>query len=164
MVSSEYQSGSNFRVALIQEIVSMEIPSSKTEEIEINYNLNANAKVLVVDDSKINLKVATNILKPYNINVTTSESGDDAITKCQNETYDIILMDIMMPKKNGTETMKELKSMGVNIPIIAVTADAIEGQAEKYIESGFDAYLAKPIDRYELNKVLQKYLGGNKNE
>lgn len=164
MVSSEYQSGSNFRVALIQEIVSMEIPTSKTEEIEINYNLNANAKVLVVDDSKINLKVATNILKPYNINVTTSESGDDAITKCQNETYDIILMDIMMPKKNGTETMKELKSMGVNIPIIALTADAIEGQAEKYIESGFDAYLAKPIDRYELNKVLQKYLGGNKNE
>ena len=66
-----------------------------------------------------------------------------------------------MPKMNGVETMKKLKEIGVNIPIIALTADAIEGQQEKYLEDGFDAYLAKPIDRYELNRVLQKYLGGN---
>ena len=160
MVASEYEQGSNFRITLMQDIVSMEIPSHPTEEIEINYNLRPNSKILVVDDSKINLKVAANILKPYNANVTLVESGFEAIEKCKYETYDLILMDIMMPKKNGVETMNDLKAMGVNIPIIALTADAIEGQAEKYLESGFNAYLAKPIDRYELNRVLQKYLGG----
>lgn len=160
MVASEYEQGSNFRITLMQDIVSMEIPSHPTEEIEINYNLRPNSKILVVDDSKINLKVAANILKPYNANVTLVESGFEAIEKCKYETYDLILMDIMMPKKNGVDTMNDLKAMGVNIPIIALTADAIEGQAEKYLESGFNAYLAKPIDRYELNRVLQKYLGG----
>lgn len=159
LVSSEYENGSNFRVTLVQNIVSMEIPTTKTEEIEIDYNVKPNSKILVVDDSKINLKVASNILKPYNINITLVESGDEAIERCKLETYDIILMDIMMPKKNGVQTMNELKAMGVDIPIIALTADAIEGQAEKYIESGFNAYLAKPIDRYELNRVLHKYLG-----
>ena len=161
MVSSEYQEGSNFRISLIQDIISMEIPETKNEEIEIDYNIKLNSKVLVVDDSKINLKVASNILKPYNMNITTVDNGFDAIEKCKSETYDIILMDIMMPKMNGVETMKKLKEIGVNIPIIALTADAIEGQQEKYLEDGFDAYLAKPIDRYELNRVLQKYLGGN---
>ena len=158
-VASEYENGSNFRVALMQNIISMEIPATQTEEIEIDYNIRPNSKILVVDDSKINLKVASNILKPYNMNVTTVESGFEAIERCKSETYDIILMDIMMPKKNGVETMNDLKAMGVNIPIIALTADAIEGQAEKYLESGFNAYLAKPIDRYELNRVLHKYLG-----
>ena len=161
MVSSEYQEGSNFRISLIQDIISMEIPETKNEEIEIDYNIKLNSKVLVVDDSKINLKVASNILKPYNMNITTVDNGFDAIEKCKSETYDIILMDIMMPKMNGVETMKKLKEIGVNIPIIALTADAIEGQQEKYLEDGFDAYLAKPIDRYELNRVLQRYLGGN---
>lgn len=159
MVASEYEQGSNFRITLMQDIISMEIPATQTEEIEIDYNIRPNSKILVVDDSKINLKVASNILKPYNMNVTTVESGFEAIERCKSETYDIILMDIMMPKKNGVETMNDLKAMGVNIPIIALTADAIEGQAEKYLESGFNAYLAKPIDRYELNRVLHKYLG-----
>ena len=70
-------------------------------------------------------------------------------------------MDIMMPKMNGVETLRRLKEMsGFDVPVVALTADAIEGTDEKYINAGFNDYLSKPIDRYLLNKVLNKFLGG----
>lgn len=160
-VFSTYGEGSTFRISLEQDLISMEIPDSKTEEIEINYDGHQGKKILVVDDSKINLKVAQNILKPYNFNIVTVESGYEALEKCETGTYDLILMDIMMPKMNGVETLRRLKeNEGFDIPVIALTADAIEGQDEKYIQAGFNDYLSKPIDRYELNRVLNKYLGG----
>ena len=161
-VSSTYGEGSTFRITLEQDLVSMEIPENKSEEIEIDYTKLNGKKILVVDDSKINLKVALNILKPYNFNVVTAESGYEALEKCENGTYDLILMDIMMPKMNGVETLRKLKeNEGFDIPVVALTADAIEGQDEKYIQAGFNDYLSKPIDRYQLNRVLNKYLGGS---
>jgi len=162
-VQSKYGEGSNFRVYLEQEIVSMEIPESKSEEIEIDYSLHTGKRILVVDDSKINLKVALQILKPYNFNVVTAESGFEAIDLAQSQTFDLILMDIMMPKMNGVEALRRLKEIsGFDVPVVALTADAIEGTDEKYINAGFNDYLSKPIDRYLLNKVLNKYLGGKK--
>ncbi len=162
-VQSKYGEGSNFRVYLEQEIVSMEIPESKSEEIEIDYSLHTGKRILVVDDSKINLKVALQILKPYNFNVVTAESGFEAIDLAQSQTFDLVLMDIMMPKMNGVEALRRLKEIsGFDVPVVALTADAIEGTDEKYINAGFDDYLSKPIDRYLLNKVLNKYLGGKK--
>jgi len=163
VVQSKYGEGSNFRIYLEQEIVSMEIPEDKSEEIEIDYSLHTGKRILVVDDSKINLKVATQILKPYNFNIVTAESGFEAIDLAQSQTFDLILMDIMMPKMNGVETLRRLKEIsGFDVPVVALTADAIEGTDEKYINAGFNDYLSKPIDRYLLNKVLNKYLGGNK--
>lgn len=160
-VQSKYGEGSNFRVYLEQEIVSMEIPEDKSEEIEIDYSLLTGKRILVVDDSKINLKVALQILKPYNFNVVTAESGFEALDLAQSQTFDLILMDIMMPKMNGVETLRRLKEIsGFDVPVIALTADAIEGTDEKYINAGFNDYLSKPIDRYLLNKALNKYLGG----
>jgi len=162
-VQSKYGEGSNFRVYLEQEIVSMEIPEDKSEEIEIDYSLHSGKRILVVDDSKINLKVAMQILKPYNFNVVTAESGFEAIDLAQSQTFDLVLMDIMMPKMNGVEALRRLKEIsGFDVPVVALTADAIEGTDEKYINAGFDDYLSKPIDRYLLNKVLNKYLGGKK--
>ena len=121
----------------------------------------AKEKILVVDDSKINLKVAQNIFKPYKFNIVMAESGYEALEKCETGTFDLIFMDIMMPKMNGVETLRRLKEHeGFDIPVIALTADAIEGQDEKYISAGFDDYLSKPIDRYELNRVINKHLGG----
>ena len=74
-------------------------------------------------------------------------------------------MDIMMPKMNGVETLRRLKEIeGFNLPVIALTADAIEGTDEKYLKAGFDAYLSKPIDKYHLDKVLKKFLGGKIDE
>lgn len=160
-VVSNYGEGSTFRIYLEQDIISMEIPQGNQEEIEIDYSLHKGKRILVVDDSKINLKVANNILKPYNFQVVNAESGFEALEMAETGTYDLILMDIMMPKMNGVETLRRLKEIpGFDIPVVALTADAIEGQDEKYIEAGFNDYLSKPIDRYELNRVLNKFLGG----
>ena len=160
-VNSKYKEGSTFRIYLEQEIVSMEIPESIGEEIEIDYSAHKGKKILIVDDSKINLKVAKQILKPYNFDVVMVESGYEALELMESQTFDLILMDIMMPKMNGVETLRRLKAMdGFDIPVVALTADAIEGMDEKYLKAGFDAYLSKPIDKYYLDKVLKKFLGG----
>ena len=164
-VNSKLDEGSTFRIFLEQEIISMEIPKSSSEEIEIDYNSHNGKRILIVDDSKINLKVANQILKPYNFNVKLAESGYEAIELLENSTFDLILMDIMMPKMNGIETLKRLQKMdGFDIPVVALTADAIEGTDEKYLNAGFNAYLSKPIDRYELDRILNKYLGDKENE
>ncbi len=158
-VFSKFGEGSTFRIYLEQEIVSMEIPEVKTEEIEIDYKAFENKKILIVDDSKINLKVAEQILKPYNFDIVSVESGMEALEIAQSKTFDLILMDIMMPKMNGIEALNKLKEIpGFNVPVVALTADAIEGTDEKYKNAGFDDYLSKPIDRYLLNKVLKKFL------
>jgi len=160
-VNSKYGEGSNFRIYIEQEIVSMDIPKTSSEEVEIDYSALNDKKILLVDDSKINLKVAMQILKPYNFKVVTAESGFEALELAESQTFDLILMDIMMPKMNGIETLRRLKEMdGFDVPVIALTADAIEGTDDKYKSAGFNDYLSKPIDRYLLNKVLKKFLGG----
>lgn len=164
-VNSKFGEGSTFRIYLEQEIISMEIPKSKSEEIEIDYEAHKGKKVLIVDDSKINLKVANQILKPYNFDIKLVESGYEALEILESETFDLILMDIMMPKLNGIETLRRLKEMeGFDIPVVALTADALEGTDEKYISAGFNDYLSKPIDKYHLDRVLKKYLKGEKDE
>lgn len=160
-VASNYGEGSTFRITLEQDLISMEAPESTSEEIEIDYSTHQGKRILVVDDSKINLKVANNILKPYNFTIVEASSGFEALELAETQTFDLILMDIMMPKMNGVECLRRLKEIpGFDIPVVALTADAIEGQDEKYIQAGFNDYLSKPIDRYQLNRVLNKYLGG----
>lgn len=160
-VFSKYGEGSNFTIYLEQDIISMEIPKIETKEITVDYSIFKGKKVLLVDDSTINLKVATQILKPYNFEITTAISGFEAIDKVNNENYDIILMDIMMPKMDGVETLQKLKEKENFItPVIALTADAIEGMDAKYISEGFNDYLSKPINKEELNRVINKYMKG----
>ena len=160
-VSSNYGEGSTFRINIEQDLISMEAPVGSSEEIEIDYSLHTGKRILVVDDSKINLKVANNILRPYNFTIVEATSGFEALELAETGTFDLILMDIMMPKMNGVECLRRLKEIpGFDIPVVALTADAIEGQDEKYIQAGFNDYLSKPIDRYQLNRVLNKYLGG----
>lgn len=160
-VASNYGEGSTFRITLEQDLISMEAPEGNSEEIEIDYSKHIGKRILVVDDSKINLKVANNILKPYNFTIVEAASGFEALELAETQTFDLILMDIMMPKMNGVECLRRLKEIpGFDIPVVALTADAIEGQDEKYIQAGFNDYLSKPIDRYQLNRVLNKYLGG----
>ena len=160
VVQSKYGEGSKFTVSIDQKIV-------KNPTISIDDNNNSNVKVidlkgkkvLVVDDNKLNLKVATILLTPYNLEIVTSESGFDAIELLKNNKYDIILMDDMMPKMSGTETLKEIQKNNLyDGPIVALTANALTGMKEKYIELGFTDYLAKPIEKTELNRVLKTYL------
>ena len=120
-------------------------------------------RVLVVDDNKLNLKVACRLLGPYNVDVREAISAEECLNVLDKDTnFDLILMDDMMPKMSGTEAMEIIRKIGrvsgFDIPIVVLTANAISGIKNKYLQSGFDDYLAKPIDKYELNRVLKKYL------
>ena len=118
------------------------------------------ATILVVDDNKINLKVAERLLKDYQVTVETANSGAESIDKIlDGKKYDLIFMDIMMPKMNGIETLENLKNIvGFNMPVVALTADVISGMEDKYISQGFDDCLAKPIVEEELYYMLKKFL------
>ena len=161
VVQSEYGEGSTFTIYINQEIINSLYKKEEIIEEVLKFD---NKKVLLVDDNKLNLKVGTKILKEYNLDITTCESGFECINKIENNNkYDIILMDIMMPKMGGVETLKRLKQInGFNTPVIALTADAIQGRESKYIEVGFNGYLSKPIENIELRKVLSKFLTGTK--
>ena len=159
-VISDYGKGSTFKFVVIQEIVNKESNLVVNEQTTLNYETFDGKKVLVVDDSKLNLKVAENVLKNFKVTTETVTSGLECLSCVNSKKYDIIFMDIMMPNMNGVEVLKKLREEKVNIPVIALTADAIEGQEEKYISEGFDGYLSKPIDKTKLKVILNKYLKG----
>ena len=161
VVQSKFGEGSKFSVSLDQRIVKDKKELEKTGIIELDNIEFVNKKVLVVDDNIVNLKVAGRLLEKYNVKITESSSGQDALNKIKDNKYDLILLDDMMPGMSGTETLKEMKKdKEFNTPVIALTANAINGMKEKYLESGFDDYIPKPIDRLELEKKLEKFLGG----
>ena len=160
VVQSVYGKGSKFTVAIDQKIIKTEKIEIKEDKKEVEFIDLKGKKILVVDDNKVNLKVAERLLKNYNVDIKTVDSGEECLTLIKNnETFDLILMDDMMPKMSGTETFHKLKEIdNFNIPVIALTANAISGMREKYLNEGFDDYLSKPIQKSELNQILNKYL------
>ena len=159
-VISDYGKGSTFKFVVVEEIVNKESNLVVNEQTTLNYETFEGKKVLVVDDSKLNLKVAENVLKNFKVSTETVTSGLECLSCVKSKKYDIIFMDIMMPNMSGVDVLKKLREEKVNIPVIALTADAIEGQEEKYISEGFDGYLSKPIDKTKLKVILNKYLKG----
>ncbi len=160
-VKSEYGKGSTFTVILNQKIISnpkIEVRQT-VDKIIIEHDL-SNKKVLVVDDNKLNLKVIKNLLSTYNIVPVEITSGFECIDLInKGNKYDLILLDDMMPEKSGKETFKELKCIpDFTIPVIALTANAIEGMKEEYLALGFNDYLPKPINKNELNCIIKEYL------
>ena len=161
VVQSVYGKGSKFTIAIDQRIINKENNEVINELEEINKNIDVTGKkVLIVDDNKINLKVAARLLEGFKLEIETVESGLLCIQKiASGANYDLILMDDMMPKMSGVETLHKLKEdSNFSIPVVALTANAISGMREKYINEGFDDYLAKPIDKEDLNKIVIKYL------
>ena len=152
-----YGEGSKFTIVLNQKIdltysdnfVSYDMYSEKSFDL-------SNRKILVVDDNNLNLKVTSKLLNKYNAEVVLVDSGFKCLDSINNgDYYDAILMDDMMPKMSGTETLAKLKNIKhFHIPVVALTANAIEGMREKYIANGFNDYLSKPINKVELQKVL----------
>ena len=123
------------------------------------------AKVLVVDDNLMNLKVAKGLLKRTGIKVDIAESGNAAIEAVSRNRYDIIFLDHMMPDMDGLETRKNMETAGLlgdNTAVIMMTANAIVGAKEEYLSAGFDDYLSKPIEVRSLETILKKYLPAEK--
>jgi len=133
--------------------------ASQTEKEQITYDPMPYGSVLVVDDVETNLYVAKGLLAPYELSIETANSGFEAIDKFKGGgVYDIIFMDHMMPKMDGIEATKILREMGYNGNIIALTANAIVGQAEMFMQNGFDGFISKPIDIRQLNAALNKMI------
>lgn len=163
VVQSVYGKGSRFTVAIDQKIsVGHKLEDTASLDLtELETMDFSSKKVLVVDDNVINLKVAHRLLQEYKVQITEVQSGQAAIDLINaGNTYDLILMDDMMPKMSGVQTLQKLKTIpGFQMKVVALTANAITGMREKYLADGFDEYLAKPISKKELAKIIKKMLG-----
>ena len=170
---SEYEVGTTFYVDISQKIINKSKIEDIKEPIKVDKVTNfidcSQYKVLVVDDNKLNIKVASKLLSAYKFQIDTSSSGKDCIYKVKNgNKYDMIFLDHMMPELDGIETLHILKKIdGYDIPpVVALTANAITGMKEMYLKEGFNEYLSKPINTMELDKLINKYFkdGGIKDE
>ena len=162
-IESEVGKGSKFTISVSQKVINEkeigDIYAHQTVKKSINAFDASDKRILIVDDDKLNIKVATRLLKPYNVQIETLLSGKEAIELLKKETnFDLILLDQMMPEMSGTETLHKLQEENIKIPTVMLTADAMVGKKELYLKAGFDDYLSKPINIEELNKILKKYL------
>ncbi len=174
-VESEYGVGSTFTVYLPQQIAGDEFIGDFEEKYhkyiqslhQYKESFTApDAHILVVDDNEMNLFVVQNLLKKTMIKITCCSSGDKCLKLVKQNSYDVIFLDHMMPGMDGIETLRELKAMEngrySNIPVIALTANAIVGAYENYIAEGFDDYLSKPIYGEKLEEMLRNYIPKDK--
>ncbi len=167
-IQSEYGVGTTVRVILKQKIISDE-PAKKRERKSERDNLipsktfaAPDAKILVVDDNKVNLELMNNYLKQYRIIPDLADGGAKAVSMVSKKQYDIIFMDQMMPEMDGVEAMKRIRALGNSyvgkMPIIALTANAIAGARNMLISEGFTDYASKPMPIKILENLLTKYL------
>ena len=117
-------------------------------------------RALVVDDEPMNLTVAQNIFKRYGMKVTTACSGAEALDLCRERSFDIVFMDHMMPGMDGVEALKRIRSSKnyAEVPVVALTANAVSTARETFLAAGFDGFVSKPIELVDLERVLRKVL------
>ena len=168
-VSSKYGEGTTFTAQMKQIVVdrtpvgdfaqNLSRMQSHTEEYRPSLIAPA-ARILIVDDNDMNLEVIEALLEDTKINVTTAESGQECIDILRANTFDVIFLDQMMPQMSGVQTLEIIKKekLAESTPIIALTADAIVGARDHYIQEGFVDYLSKPVMYEALEEILLKYL------
>lgn len=169
-VESVYGKGSSFSFVLEQQIVDStpignleeRIREQSEEYAYASAYTSPHAKLLVVDDNVMNLKVFTNLLKPLKVRVDVADSGVSCLEMVKKEAYDLIFLDHMMPGLDGIETLIRMKEMKNNksilSPVIALTANVITGAKEMYLAKGFDAFLPKPVNPEKLEQMILKLL------
>jgi CheY-like chemotaxis protein len=132
---------------------------SNMKQHKIERNLMPHGSVLIVDDMEPNLYVAVGLMKRYKLKIETVMNGREAIGKIKDgKMYDVVFMDHMMPEMDGIETTRHLRDLGYARPIVALTANAVAGQADIFLQNGFDDYISKPIDVQQLNAILNKFV------
>ncbi len=174
-VKSVYGKGSVFSVTIPQKILSDEPlgdPGRRFTEYvrEVRPSRESfhapSARILIVDDTKMNLRVAVNLLKSTQMQIDTASGGAEAVTMAETNRYDLILMDQRMPGMNGTEALHRIRMQqeGSQTPVICLTADAVIGARERYLAEGFTDYITKPVEGWMLAKMILKYLPREKVE
>lgn len=158
-VKSTYGEGTTFMVEIPQKISKITTPDVVEELVDNSSNNTfSDKKVLVVDDNKLNIKVALKALSFSGIEADSVLSAKEALDKIKTVNYDLILMDIMMPEMNGEQCLVKIREQGYSMPVIALTADAVSGSREKYLGEGFTDYIAKPFTKEEIKEKLSKYI------
>lgn len=157
-VQSEYKKGSIFVVQIPQKISQLSKIKTTTSSSKIVNDVSyKDKKILIVDDNKLNIKVARRALKDFDFIIDEAYDGLECLEKVKNNQYDLILMDIMMPNLNGEETLKKLKEdHNFNTPVLALTADALETSKDKYLNEGFISYISKPFNKEQIKEKLDK--------
>gem|GEM_PF-3742686 len=167
-VTSEYGKGSTFTATLIQTVadwmsigeVSVSQPTATSETQVVSFTA-PDIDVLVADDSPINLMVAEGLLAPYKMRIFTCLNGREALELVQTRSFDLVFMDHMMPEMDGMEAVAAIRALGghfLELPIAALTANAVAGTREMFLANGFDDFLAKPIETADLDSLLQKWI------
>ena len=169
-LESVYGEGSNFHFELLQRIFNGDKIGDFRKRVEESQNESKyraafcapDAKVLIVDDNAMNRNVFRNLVKQTKVQVTDVDSGMAALREVEQNHYDLIFLDHMMPEMDGVETFRHMKKMENNqckeTPIIMLTANAVVGAREEYLREGFHDFLSKPIEPEKLEKLIQKYL------
>ncbi len=172
-VKSEYGKGSSFSFAVDQEVSDWEeigeFTAEAKDESEPDHNYHElfhapEAKILVVDDTEVNLVVIKNLLKKTQIQIDTARSGKEAVELAKENYYDVIFIDHMMTDMDGIETLQLIRMEGMCklVPCIALTANAVSGAREMYFKAGFTGYLSKPVEGIKLEKLLIEMLPPDK--
>ena len=164
---NEVGRGTEYHIYIKQKVVDAsrigDIFDVESSDLQESKKLDLTGKnILVVDDSVLNIKIASRVLESYNVNIDSARSGNECIEKVGKNKYDLIFLDHMMPDMDGVATLNAIKTFGYDLPpVIALTANSYSGIREKYIEEGFNDYLAKPINYRELNKLMHKFFDEN---
>ena len=141
------------------------VNSRKKEDRQTTFTA-PDAKILLVDDNKVNLKVAEGLLRPYKMHIETVDSGRQAIEMVRNRIYDLVFMDHMMPQMDGVEATRIIRSLEDErfrmIPIVALSANAVRGAREMFLEAGMNDFVPKPIEMRIMDRVLRKWLPNDK--
>ena len=169
-MESEYGKGSCFTIKISQKVADKRtigensVVKASVEEKKEQPFIGEEYKVLVVDDNAINRKLAVAMLRVYGFQISEADSGKAAIEKVKEQRYDMILMDHMMPEMDGMEATKVIRTecgeTAEGTIIVALTANAIQGAREMYLENGFDDFLSKPFDREKMNGMLKQWIPG----
>lgn len=170
-VESEYGKGSDFSFTIKQKVIdpapigNIVEKYHKFAEKKVEYRdkfTAEDAKILIVDDTEMNIEVMKGLLKNTKINIDSCLSGNSSLNLVRQNKYDIIFLDHRMPGMDGIETLNAMKTLASNLnldtPIIALTANAITGAREMYLKSGFIDYLSKPVDGDKLEEMIAKYI------
>ena len=152
--------GSQFSFMLNLDIVDKDTES----KIDVPKEKELQGSILIAEDHPVNQMLLVAILEDKgNINFKVVDNGKLAVEALQESSFDLVLMDINMPVMDGTEALHTIKEMGIKTPVVAITANAIEGDKERYLNIGFDNYLSKPIEEKALDAILHKYLQNEQN-
>jgi len=173
-VDSIYGEGSEFKITVKQTVSDFKPIGSKiasslhkqeylstSEKSQMVIREHPDARILIVDDNKMNLVVAKGIMKPYNMKIDTAMGGLEAVEKVQQNEYDLVFMDHMMPEYDGVDTTRMIRDLGgkyKTMPIVALTANALNESRKQLLSAGMQDFLAKPIEKKELDRIINRWL------